>query len=673
MSPSGVRRFPLLLAIAVAASVLLRASWFVISVKNVPAYDDECKIALQALDIAHGRDFPLLILASPYIFPLDAYLTAPAARFLPRDAIGTRTVPWFLGLGSMAAGLLLLRMGGRWRDVWPGVLMVLFPSAYLLMLQSALLLPAYTPLMLFGPLAVWLALRRPESARAFAWTRGLSGLASGLACSGTMLSAPFLAASGLVAVLQPRWRRAGLAAAFFAAGAALGLAPHLAAKHAHRGAFEAVSQQVPARAAMAKLGSPVLERTLPAALGVSPPIFPDHRTRMPRHPGWERPVGIFWLAALAAASAWAAIRFVRDWRRARAPAPTFDQPFILISWLCLALFLFSARSHAHTYRYLVPAVLSWPLVLAGLHAYSGRAVRAAVAIVAGGFLVFHLHGTRVLLQHWNRPEFASELTLYDQEPVLRYLRERGIRHALATYSDAYRITYRTDRAILCGQPYNERFPGWPVPYKDEIDAAPRVAFVLSDAYKFPPEDFENDCARAGVRYRMTPCGDYRVYTDFSQDRDRGERRLDRRTFTARASHNPAESGRLADGLRDSRWHAHSLQQTNHWIEVSWPESARISRVAMDLTGYSHDRAKAVRVLARGADGWRTVVGNAPKKFDPFEWANGHPVYGTRRQTYRFPAVTADAVRIEIVEPQADRDWTIGEIEVYGPADPEVQP
>ena len=74
------------------------------------------------------------------------------------------------------------------------------------------------------------------------------------------------------------------------------------------------------------------------------------------------------------------------------------------------------------------------------------------------------------------------------------------------------------------------------------------------------------------------------------------------------------------------------------------------------------------MLARDATGWRVQLGHVPKKLDAFEWKNSHPVYGSHRQTYRFPPVATDAVRIEVTESNPGRDWTIGEVEVYGPAE-----
>lgn len=657
------------LAVLVAAGIGLRAEFFRISLERVPAFDDECKIAIQAHEIAHGK-FPLLILASPYIFPLDAYLMAPTAPWLPRDALGARLMAFLQGLGAMAAGLLIVRLGGPWRAVWPGVALVLFPSAYLLMLQAGMALPGYPPLLFLGPLAIWFALRSEKSPRARSGNAWISGLLSGLISSGTMLALPFVLASGMAAAAQRTWKCFFLAITAFACGAVLGLAPHYAAKHIHSGAFDAVQQSVTPRDALGKLRSPVLDRTMAAALGIGTPIFADSREHLPSFAGHGPTIGLAWLAILLGATGWAVIRFFRNWKRDRVPDLDFDMPFIAISWMCLALFLGSARSHAHTYRYLAPAVLSFPIILAGLHAFTTRRVlRGAVAVVALFSLAGNAMNIRALMRHWDRPQFADELTCFDQTPVIRYLQSRGIAHAHATYTDAYRITYATGEkpgAILCGQPYNERFPGWMVPFKDAIDASTNVAFICSHAYKFPPEDFERDCALAGVKYRVETLGEYRVYTDFRRDAALAFARIPPEKIRAAAGDNPAEAGRLSDGKADTRWRARREQAAGMWVELDWTGPALVSGLEMEVTGYHADRALAVRLRARVGGEWRTVCDSVPKRLDPFEWKNNHPTYGRKTQTYPFLPVEADALRLEIIEPNPGRDWTIGDLSVLTP-------
>ena len=51
---------------------------------------------------------------------------------------------------------------------------------------------------------------------------------------------------------------------------------------------------------------------------------------------------------------------------------------------------------------------------------------------------------------------------YDIQPVITYLKNTNVTHCYASFWIAYRITFETDEQIKCAQPYNERFPGWPV-------------------------------------------------------------------------------------------------------------------------------------------------------------------------------------------------------------------
>ncbi len=648
-----------------ALAVVVRLVWFIISVHYLPAYDDECKIAIQAEDIAQGRDFPLLILASPYIFPLDAYFMALTTHILPRGEVAIRTIALLQGLGALVVCLLILRTGGSWKKVWPGVLLVLFPSAYWLMLQCATLLPGYPPMILLGPLSIWLSLRRPDSVKGVAFSTAGAGVASGLACSGSMLSLSFLVCSGAASVLQRRWLHAIVAAACFAGAAWLGLWPHRAAERVYEHAFSDVQRSVNLQKAQRTLERSLLQAALPRAMGLGVPLFPDADQHVP---GYEKTLpwaGWAWFAVLGVSSIWALWRFVRDWIRARHPVLTFDQVFIALSWASLLLFIFSARSHSRTYRYILPAVMAWPMVLAGLYAYSGRAVRIAVGVVAILFLGVNVHNTYASLNRWRQPGFADGLSIYDQTKAIAYLKERGIHFAHATYEDAYRITYAARGDILCGQPFNERFSYWRAPFADELFAATNVAYVLTAQGRFPAGWLENDCAGLGVTYRREKCGDYFVYTDFVRSGFPDERRVDPSLMTLSSSYAESSLPNLLDGNPLSRYRVPLEQDTSMWVQVSFTVPQHISSVVLENTYTRADRAGALNFdVLLPTSGWVRVLSEVPRKRDEFAWMNNHPVYARTVQTYRFDPVVAEAIRISIAKPLRKLEWRIDELEVY---------
>jgi len=648
-----------------ALGLALRTALFAVSVRVVPAFDDECKIALQAKQIAHG-EFPLLILASPYIFPLDAYLMAPFVRWLPRNAFGARVMAFGFGLITVIISILILRRLGPLRNIWPGVVLVALPSAYLLMLQAGCALPGYPTLLLLSALCVWLTSRHTESSHRLWPTALAAGLTAGLAASETLLTLPILLVCGAVIGVARSLRTAAVSAPAFGAGALAGFLPHLAAKHLHAGAFQAVSQKVGWREAVQKFLSPTLDRVLPAALGWGAPVFPDTKERLARLPGLDPAVSWCWLVITVTATLLACRNFVLATRKQRWPTPDRGMIFVGISWLSLALFLFSHRSHSHTYRYLVPVVWSFPFLYAYTYAQVPRSARLALTVLLPVWLVIHVSGGFALLQYWTRPGFADRLKLYDLKPVFQYLDQRGINRCYATYADAYRITFETDERIICSQPYNERFPGWPVPYKELVDTATNVAYVLSDTYRFPPEKFEEDLEAAQVRCRREICGRYKVYTDFESTLPQTEKALPPNALEVVTSDNSERASALSDGNPLTRWRTRNLQQAGMWIELRLRQPTLVSRLSLYYNGYRHDRAEALRLLADDGAGWRVILDRIPRPLDRFEFLANHPVYGNEMQTVRFEALLAHRLRLEIAEPVTNRAWTIGEIRLYSP-------
>jgi hypothetical protein len=671
----------------VVLALLLRVVMLWISSTHIPAFDDECKIALQAKQIARG-EFSLLILASPYLFPLDAYLMAPIINLLPRNAFGARAMAFGFGLLTVLFSLLVLRRWGKWREVWPGALLVLFPSAYFLTLQSGVALPGYPTLMLLSTLVIWLtqssslvgpavpAGRGPlPPSPSFGVTSGdralpiivfLAGLAAGLACSDTLLAVPVLLMGGLMVILRPTWRASVLSLIAYGIGAFLGFLPHLAAKYVYSGAFAEVSKSISIAAALKRIIQPALSYTLPSAFGFACPLFPDTIERISWMSGYEWMVAMGWLAVLLTATGSAGWDFIVKWQRDKRPSVSAGLFFVGVSWLGLGLYLDSNRSHFHTYRYLVPLVWSFPFLVAWLYRSVGRAGRVTLGLVAVIWGLANVGATLDLLQQWSRPGIADHLKSYDLKPVIQYLDQRGINRCHGTYADAYRLTYETDERIICSQPYNERFPGWLVPFKEKfVDPSTNVAYVLSDTYRFPPEAFEQDLQAMGVKYQKKTCGHYQVYTDFESPIPPAERGIKIRDLRSAASHHSATAANMVDGLT-SFWRCEGyLQQTGMWVEVTWPEPRTIRRVKLDHGSWARDYADRMNVYLMTEGGWQKILDQVPGKPAPFDFKNQHPVYGHAVTEFRFtnqPSVAG--IRFEIAVPRSRYAWTINEILVY---------
>jgi MFS family permease len=675
----------LLLVVTLGLAVGLRLFVLHTGCAGIPAADDECITVLQAKQIANGS-LPLLFLGQPYGFPLDAYLMSPIMNILPRTAFGARLTAFVLGLLSLLLGLLILRRWGRIADTWPGILLLLFGSTFLLILQSGSALPGYPTLILLASAVLWMAQRQgSDDTHHPLWMALVAGVLTGVACSVTMLALPILIMAGIMMGLHRGWRTARWAVPVFALGGFVGLLPHALVAFLHPGAREVVFQAQPWKVALKELWSPVLDRTLPAALGIGSPVIAGSSERVTSFKGFALYFGVIWFLLLVVGSWIALARAWTRWRRERWPSLDTGMLVVGISWLCLLLFLASSRSHHRTYRYLILLVWAFPFLVTYLYGNARGLWRGVLAALTILFVVANLSNTVAVLKRWSDPGFADRLKSYDLRAAIDYLDSRGIRHAYATYADAYRITYATDERIVCSQPFNERFPGWPTPFKALVDASTNVAYVLSDAYRFPPKVFEWDMETMGILFRKQTCGHYQVFTDFTDTRSStnalteaatasGETAILPSLLTAGASHNAPEAVRMVDES-SSFWRSSGyLQQTGMWIAVEWDASRFVQRVLLDHGGSGGDHPESMRVHYRSDDGrWEKASDSVQRHPEPFEFRNGHPVYGKAISRVDFlDPIETRGLKFEIAEPRSDRAWTLNEVSVIVRPDEDVE-
>lgn len=660
---AGKRNLRIAAGTAILLALALRLAFFAVSVQGVPASSDETLSLLQAeRSILHGR-FPLLVMANPYQFPVESYAVAPFVKLLPHTAFGARVIPFGLCLAATAVFLLIARRMWPPGIRWPGMVLILFPSAYLLMLCSAYFIPQHSSLMLLFALAILLTLLSAEEGRrGTLWWAGAAGFVGALTVSNHLLGLPVLAMTGALVCLGRGWKDALRRTPAFLAGAFIGIAPYLLATYLYPGAYDEVCTTIHPFKALAHLWSPLLTWTLPGAFGINPCVFPDTKKTLDVLPHGARVFLAFWALVLLAATALRAWSFVRRTARTQWPSLEAADLWVGICWLMLGLAMFNSRSLSHSYRHLLPLVWSFPFLAGAVYAAARSGLRGVM-----GALVVLLVGLNVatgirLIQRWDRPGFGrDEANIYDIRPAVRYLQERGINRCYASYWAAYRINYETAGAVTCSQPINERFPRWPVPYKDTVDASTNAAYVLAPRLSLLPASFEADIAAMGVICRKQVCGDFTVYTDF--------RLLDPpREVTApvravAASVEPDQAERMKDGDHNNWWESGRHQERGMWIEARLHSVLSVCRVSTYYGGRSYFRAKAVDILAWVGGEWQTVRTNVVQDLARFQFVNNHPVYGDGCRTYRFEPVETDAVRVWIAEAAPTRQWSVAEIEV----------
>ena len=664
-----------------AAALIMAGGMFVVGLITLPPSTDESIIALQARHILtphpdpevrtsiHPKPifwrFPLLFMGQPYLFPLEAYIAAVPHLVLPPGAFGARAVPFALSLAALVLSFLIIRRFGSVRDTWPGYLLLVFPSAYVLMMQFGYALPGYPSHLLLTALAIWLIQRYALQPR---WLTSAScGLVSAAALAGQFMSAPLLAMCGVMIVLYARGLNKLWHSGIYAGLAVCGWAPIWLAKKLYPGAHTAVSGTWPVSEAMERLWSPALNFVLPVACGIKTTVFPDNMRHIEPMPWLTGAWPYLWMVLMAAALMLLVIRIFRKQWAISGDDKYSAVIFVGLSVAAVLLFILSRRSHSHTYRYMLNAAWALPFIVAFIHAELRSAwLRRVIATFAVALALFNLVVISKVVREWTTPNFAAdEASFYDAGPAIAYLNEQGITRVYAGYSLAYRLTYLTDENVIAGQYYNERFFGWPLPYKSVVDNADNIAYVLAPRFAITSDRFMEDMEAMGVSMTTVKTGELMVFHDFKLPETEQGNWIIPSGLRAETSHRSADADALIDGIYEQRWRSHQAQEPGMWVSLTWDDEIRLSKIYMYYNYYHHDRARALNVEVQQGGEWHAVKSAIPKGMDAHEFDRGRPIYGNQFQRINLDSVVADGLRIEIAEAEPGHDWTIGEIRLWG--------
>jgi hypothetical protein len=651
----------------VLVAFLLRVFFFGISTNRVPESSDESLSILQAkMIVAEGRT-PLLVMANPYQFPVESYLHAPFVKLLPRNALGARVIPFILSIAATAFFIAVLFLIAPLRTSWPALILLLFPSAYILMLGSAYFIPQHSSFALLGALALYLSFRM-RNARAAGITALAAGFCTGLAFSNHMLALPLVVVLCAYALLGPKLAVQARVIPAFAIGILIGLIPYLLAVWLLPGSYGSVAGIVSPGEALHRLWGLALNNVLAGVMGIKTCFFPDNRHMLTLIPGFGGVFALIWLALLLIASLLRLARFIMRWLEYRFPTLEANDVLTGIAWIGFLTFLFSARSLSHTYRYLLPVAWIFPFTVGYVYARSPKIGR----VLVGGFAVFlagyNLVASAALMREWARPGFAEkEANLVNLKPAIGYLEQLGIHHAYASYWMAYRLTYETDGRVICSQPMNERFPGWPIPFKKEVESGAKVAYLMAPNMSFKPQNFENDLAAMGVSYHKESLGPVDVYTDFTCGKATPLFPLPGSQMRVSVSGDPSGAAHdlLADGNPHTFWQATNAFQKGLWIQVDFAKPEIISRVTINHTGLP-DKFTGLRgITVQTENGWtNAITQDIGKARARFEYRNDHPVYNEGILTYNFPPFKTGALRLMLNGPAKNRKLVMGDIKVY---------
>ncbi len=656
-----------LLVLLLAAALFLRLVFFTVSVTRVPPTGDESLLMLQAKHIRTEGEKPLLFWAQPYTFPLESYVNAPLTGLLPNNGFGARLLLFAWGLLALGSVFAVIRWGGRQEDLGLVWLLVLFPSAYWVMMQSAYAPPSYPSSVGLGLLAIFLANLARTRARFFsmAMLAAASGLAAGLACSVNLMVTPILLAVGLYLVMSGSLFKFLVTAPFFAVSALMGLTPYLLARRIP-GAYRNIAATRPFAEALGEIWNQGLPHTLPGALGIQFNLFPDLTGPYSLFPVMVKLFPWLWLCLVTGALISGIISFFRKSWQNRWPTMDLADIFTIVALLGLLLFGLSRRSGDKEYRYLLLLAVALPFHLIWLYRCKRKPIRMLATGLILGLAMINIIHTVVLIRKWQQPGFAFQTAqLPDIRPVISFLEDRKIHFAYGSWFSAYRITYLTDEKILCGQYYNERFFGWPLPYKERVNQQKRVAFVLDPTRHLSPALFEKELKSHRVQYRKKQCGFYTVFSDFHYHPVVADIQIPEDQLEPVVSCYPRLRHALTDGDPVFRWRSHQEQQKGMYVEIRLPKKRLLTKVRLYYNRFKYSQARRLTIMVWQQNGFYPIRKDISQYTDLFRIQQGHPVITSDIvQTIRLDPVETDRLRIVITEPAPGKDWSIGEVQLF---------
>ena len=625
----GLLAAALFLLLLAARAPLHRATW------ALPVSNDDAIPLLIGRHVLRGEQTTILW-NQPYNGTLDCYLLAPLLAVLDAHAAFRLYEALCGALLVVTTGVLAALVAGE-RAGWAAALLAALGTPYMALMAATGPTPNFLVPLLTGLVTI-IGLRRLDGRWGSPLVTWLAGIVCGLAAWDSALAVPPLfgiAAALLLAGLRPR----AVSAATFACGAALGAGPLLAAWAVGASGSTAVTALRPRWLWMAGLRD--LARAAAGLFGVQVPLVVDGPEREGLPLALAVLVGVF-LVVLAALGS----RSRRAW------------PLAGWALALAAAFAASRRTGGDEIRYLFGAAAP-VLALCGIGAARVAGVRAAGLLAA--LLVPWFVGERLLLRHWRDPQHAVRVwQVPPLDPVLDTLQRAGVRSAYASLQFAGRLTLESRERVIASQAWNERIPGDPLRFRDEVDLDPRAAWVLSHHLSrgMPRAGgFRELMGGLGGTYKEDLPGEFAVFRRFVPPYDEG-RAVPRDALSVTTLDGAALGPGVLDRDPGTWWTAAAGLARGSGLAVRVSPPRRLSAVvlAVDL-----DHSPLAVPWVADADG--AVVSSGPARHG-LQWVNGVPRAG-KQALLVVPLDGRSAGTVRIVFQGAGPPLRVAEVFAYG--------
>ena len=654
------------LSSTICLAIYIRWRFFQTSTLYLAATADEILSVFIARDIASGAR-PLLFWGAPYQFPLESYLLAPFVHLLPSNAYGARLFFAIMGSAAVAGFCLLQLVTGKGISRLAGLLIILIPSTYLIILQSGYFIPEHTATMHFAwiiPMSVVLVLRNPSS-----WVFPLvTGILSGFALSTHLLSSPLVAASLIVVCLGSSLKNAAKNTLCFIPGFLLGLVPYLATYSDAKQMASEVTARYSLTEALPRVYSSLLSSNISVVLGFDASIFPDHQHWGGLVPELVPYLLITCLLILLSISANSALKVVKQLTNKQWPALGIEELFVGTVWACIFAALLSKRSAPGEYRYFLPIAWCFPYIIAHAMSISPRLVRNALFGFVLAVCTLQVVHISEIGKEWRKPIFRSLIAgTHSIEPVIHYLDTQGINRCYSGFWFAYRFSFETNSRIICSQAYNERFPGWPLRFKEEIDRSTNIAYVLSNTRhaRLKAKDFLGMLRYHKIDATITEIFPFFVFHGFSYKDVENSQQVPKKAISLHSDNNEKSLKLLLDDNKSTNWISKEKQKFEQFLSISFDQPRRIHRLRIYFAEGKRSNSPKYKVeITRDGKEYQLVKEDVRPLADRITIGSSHPYFfSENRQDIPIDPSDIVGIRVSIVYARPEHHWEIAEIQV----------
>ena len=446
------------LSVVVALGLLARGPLHVATF-SLPVSNDDAIPLLMARHVLKG-ELSTILWNQPYNGTLDTYLLAPGLLLASSHTVFRCYEVLCALLLIVLVGRLAKRLEGE-AAAWAASGLAALGTPYMALMAATGPTPNFLMPLVTG-FAVLPCLAGLERARPLPLAvMVLSGLLFGLALWNSALAMPVLVGAG-AGLLLAGWRPDRRGSTAFLASLAAGASPLALAALIGASSSSPVTSLRPRWLWGAGLAD--VSHAMGGLFGLSVPLVVDgpERQALPLTLSVILALGLLLLVVVGAMAS--------------------QKSLPLLGWglALLGAFAFSRRTGRDEIRYLYGLVVP-VLSLAGVGL--ARLWRKSPPIGASlAFAVVIPWGTGhfQLLAHWRRPEHAARVwQVPPLTPVLETLGRAGVRSAYASLQFAGRLALESDEQVLASQAWNERIPGDPLRFRDEVDLDPQAGWVLS--------------------------------------------------------------------------------------------------------------------------------------------------------------------------------------------------